>query len=242
MTSPVRRRARTRLRPPDGRFLRLIYARLRRAYGHAAWWPGDSAFEVCVGAVLTQNTSWSNVERALAGLRARGLLELSPLLALPRPTLEALLRPAGTFRVKARRLRALLEFVRDGLGRRLETLRQGDAQAWRRRLLEVDGIGPETADAILLYAAHRPVFVVDAYTRRICARLGLTAADAGYSELQRFFTSRLPPDAALFNDYHAQLVRLAKQACRVQPLCPACPLADLCPRRGLPRAVRPRRR
>ncbi len=195
-----------------------------------------------MGAILTQNTAWSNVERALAGLRARGLLGLEALLALERAALEGLLRPAGTFRVKARRLRAFLEFVRDELGGRVEALERGDAQAWRRRLLQVRGIGPETADVILLYAAQRPLFVVDAYTRRICARLGLAAPDAGYEELQRLFTSRLPPDAALFNDYHAQLVRLAKAACRSQPLCSACPLVDLCPRRGLPRAGAPRRR
>jgi endonuclease-3 related protein len=195
-----------------------------------------------VGAILTQNTAWSNAARALAGLRERGLLELEPLLALEHTALEELLRPAGTFRVKARRLRAFLGFVREELGGRVETLERGDARAWRRRLLQVQGIGPETADAILLYAAQRPVFVVDAYTRRICARLGLTAPDASYQELQSLFTSRLRPDAALFNDYHAQLVRLAKQACRAQPLCPRCPLVDLCPRRGLPRAGAPRRR
>jgi endonuclease-3 related protein len=242
MTSPARAPARTRPPAPDRRFLRLLYARLRRAYGHAAWWPGQSPLEVCVGAILTQNTAWTGAERALAGLRARGLLELAPLLALERTALEALLRPAGTFRVKARRLRAFLEFVRDELDGRVEGLRRGDAQAWRRRLLQVRGIGPETADAILLYAARRPVFVVDAYTRRICSRLGLAAPGASYGDLQRLFTSRLRPDAALFNDYHAQLVRLGKEACRARPLCPACPLADLCPRRGLPRAGARRRR
>ncbi len=211
-----------------------IYARLRRTWGHAGWWPGESPFEVCLGAILTQNTAWANAERALDGLRAGGLLSLEDLLALPPARLEELLRPAGTFRVKARRLRAFLEFVRDELGGRVETLRRGRWREWRGRLLAVPGIGPETADAMLLYAAGRPVFVVDAYTRRIAARLGLAPPDASYDRLQRFFSERLPARAALYNDCHAQLVRLAKEACRVRPLCPRCPLADLCPRRGLP--------
>lgn len=226
-------------RSPD---LTTIYARLRGAWGHAGWWPGDSPFEVCLGAILTQNTAWTNVERALDGLRSRGLLSLEALLALPPRRLEELLRPAGTYRVKARRLRAFLEFVRDQLGGRVETLRTGRWPDWRRRLLAVPGVGPETADAILLYAAGRPVFVVDAYTRRIAARLGLTPPEASYDQLQRWFGQRLPARAALFNDYHAQLVRLAKEACRVRPLCPRCPLADLCPRRGLPPAGGPGRR
>jgi endonuclease-3 related protein len=219
-----------------------VYRRLRRRFGHARWWPGETPFEVCVGAILTQNTAWTNVERALDVLRRRGLLAPEPLARLRADEIAPLVRSAGTYNVKARRLAAFVAFLAREFGGRVEAMAEAEPGALRARLLAVDGIGPETADAILLYAAGLPVFVVDAYTRRVFARLGLVGERAGYDEVQRFFSERLPRDAALFNDYHAQIVRLAKDACRTRPLCERCPLDDLCPRRGIAAERAPARR
>ncbi len=210
-----------------------LYARLRTRFGHAGWWPGESAFEVCVGAILVQNTAWANVERTLESLRRRGRLSFRALDGLPASRLAPLLRSSGTFRVKARRLRAFLDFLGSEYGGRVEGMKAEHPQALRRKLLAVLGIGPETADSIALYAALHPLFVVDAYTRRIFARLGLLRGDESYAEAQGFFMDRLPRDSALYNDYHAQLVRLAKDHCRPRPRCPSCPLENLCPKRGL---------
>jgi endonuclease-3 related protein len=206
---------------------------LRRAYGHAGWWPARTPFEVCVGAILTQNTAWSNVEKALAALRRRGLLSYDRLRPLNASRLAPLIRSSGAYRGKARRLRAFLDFLGREYGGRVSRLRLEEPAALRQKLLEVDGIGPETADCIALYAASKPFFVVDAYTRRIFARLGHLEGAESYGEVQRFFTRALGEDAALFNDYHAQLVRLAKEACRKRPLCARCPLDRLCPKRGI---------
>jgi endonuclease-3 related protein len=206
-----------------------IYERLRARWGHQGWWPGESALEVCLGAILVQNTAWSNVEKALANLGAAGVLhDFARLSALSEEQLAGLVRPAGTYNVKARRLRAFVRFVERELGGDVHRLRAMDARALRARLLAVPGIGPETADSILLYAGGRPVFVVDAYTRRILTRLGRLRGGEDYDEVQRRLTRRLPGDAALFNDFHAQLVRLAKEHCRVRPVCTDCPLADRC--------------
>jgi endonuclease-3 related protein len=188
---------------------------------------------VCLGAILTQNTAWTNVEKALARVRASGRLSFEGLRALPLARLAALLRPSGTFRLKARRVRAFLSFIELRYGGRVELLSGEDPGTLRRRLLEVDGIGPETADSIGLYAGGHPVFVVDAYTRRIFSRLGFILGDEPYEDVQASFHRNLPRDPALFSDYHAQIVRLAKEYCRPRPLCPACPLERVCPRRGL---------
>lgn len=188
---------------------------------------------MCLGSILTQNTAWTNVEKALRRVRAAGRLSFEGLRALPGARLAALLRPSGTYRVKARRVRAFLSFLESRYGGRVEDMAREEPEALRRLLLEVDGIGPETADSIALYAAGHPVFVVDAYTRRVFSRLGLIAGDERYEAVQRFFLRRLPRDAAVFNDYHAQIVRLAKEHCRPRPLCPSCPLERICPRRGL---------
>jgi len=220
--------------------VRAVYARLLRAYGPSGWWPAPTPFEVCVGAILTQNTAWVNVEHALGELRARGLLEPQALARLCAAEIAPLIRASGTYTVKARRLRAFLDFLQSEFDGRLEKMAHCDPGQLRRALLGVHGIGPETADCIVLYAAGLPIFVVDAYTRRIAARLGLTAPTATYDELQRFFTRRLARDAVLFGDYHAQLVRLAKEACRVKPRCALCPLDDLCPKRGFVRGARAR--
>ena len=225
-------RGRAARRPPR---LPEVYRRLLGRYGHAGWWPGETPFEVCVGTILTQNTAWLNVEKALAVLRRRGLLSFDALSRLPASELAACLRPAGTFNVKARRLAAFLGFLGEELGGRVEAMAREEPGRLRRRLLSVHGIGRETADAIVLYAAGLPLFVVDAYTRRILFRLGLIRGTESYDEVQSLFMQALPHDAALFNDYHAQLVRLGKEACRPRPLCERCPLEDVCAKRGLDR-------
>jgi endonuclease-3 related protein len=211
-----------------------VYDLLRVRHGPAGWWPGESDFEVCVGAILTQNTAWANVERTLRGLRARGLLSFERLSRVPPSRLGSLLRSSGTYNVKARRLRAFLAFLGDEYGGRVEGMRAERPSDLRRKLLAVPGIGPETADVVALYAAGHALFVVDAYTRRIFGRLGgpLRGRET-YDEVQRFFMRQLPASAALFNDYHAQLVRLAKEHCRKRPVCTACPLDAHCAKRGL---------
>jgi endonuclease III related protein len=215
------------------RLLLRVYRRLRDRYGHAGWWPSESSFEVCVGAILVQNTAWVNVERTLASLRRRGLLSFEALHRRPPSRLAPLLRSSGTFRVKARRLRAFLDFLRSEYGGMVEAMAAEDPAVLHEKLLAVAGIGPETADSIALYAAGHPVFVVDAYARRVFSRLGLLGGEEAYDEVQRFLMNRLPRDAALYNDYHAQLVRVGKEACRIRPRCAECPLEDLCPKRGL---------
>jgi endonuclease-3 related protein len=192
-----------------------------------------------VGAILVQNTAWANVERALESLRGRGLLAFPALARLPPSRLASLIRSSGTFRVKARRLRAFLDWLGSEYGGDVEAMRRESPERLRERLLAVPGIGAETADSILLYAAGHPVFVVDAYTRRVFSRLGLVGGGESYAEIQRFFAEALPRDAALFNDYHAQIVRLGKDVCRARPRCPECPLEDVCPR-GTPSISVPR--
>ena len=200
-----------------------IYRKLYACYGPQYWWPGDGPFEVMLGAVLTQNTAWSNVERAIENLKQAGLLDLSALLQVSEGELAQYLRPAGYFNVKAKRLLSLCRFL----------AAHGDLpdlsdHELRERLLSVQGIGPETADDILLYAFERPVFVIDAYTRRLFSRLGLVQAKVGYEALRRAFEQALGPDVALYNEYHALIVRHAKEVCRTRPLCDACGLMSGC--------------
>ena len=207
--------------------LSKIYQRLLAHFGPQGWWPAETPLEVAVGAVLTQNAAWSNVARAVANLKAEGLLEepgaLERLLAQPVERLEYLIRPSGYYRVKARRLRGLLAFIAEH-GAGLEGLRDAHAAGLREALLGVRGVGPETADSILLYALGEPVFVVDAYTRRVLLRHGLAAEEDGYQELQALFMDNLAPEVGFFGEYHALLVRLAKEFCRPRPRCQGCPL------------------
>jgi endonuclease-3 related protein len=200
-----------------------IYQQLFECYGPQHWWPGDSPFETMVGAVLTQNTAWANVERAIANLKTAGLLELQAMLQAQPDELAEQIRPAGYFNVKAKRLLSLCDFLAESEG-----LEQLSDKALRTRLLAVHGIGPETADDILLYAFNRPVFVIDAYTRRLFSRLGLVQADAGYETLRRDFEQALGENAELYNEYHALIVRHAKEICRTKPLCDGCCLQSLC--------------
>jgi endonuclease-3 related protein len=209
---------------PRRRRLLRLYDRLHRRYGPQRWWPARSRFEVVVGAILTQNAAWRNAERAIARLRDAGALDLRTVLTLPPARLAGLLRPSGTFRVKARRLHAFARHVQERHGGHLGRLLGLPLPMLRAELRGITGIGPETADAIVLYAAGRPIFVVDAYTTRILARHGLVAPDADYAAVQAFVMAHLPHDPALFNEYHALLVRVGKEHCGARPRCEGCPL------------------
>jgi endonuclease-3 related protein len=213
--------------------LHEVYRKLLRRRGHAGWWPAQSAFEVCVGAILVQNTAWTNVEKALEALRSRGLLSYEALRALPVSALAPLIRPSGCFNVKARRLRAFLYFLGQEYGGRVEAMQAEEPDIVRAKLLAVPGVGPETADSIALYAAGRRLFVIDAYTRRVFSRLGAVRGDEPYDALQRLFMDALPAEAGLYGDYHAQIVLHAKDVCTRRPACAACPLEDGCPRVGV---------
>ena len=203
-----------------------IYERLLAHFGPQHWWPGDSPFEIMVGAVLTQNTSWSNVEKAIANLKAAGLLAPAALAALSVEELAELIRPAGYHNLKTARLKNLLALIEEQGG--VEVLLAQPTATLRELLLGVKGIGPETADSIVLYAAGRPVFVVDTYTHRILFRHGLVSEDCDYFQMQELFMDNLEEDAALFNEYHALIVRVGKEFCRKStPNCDGCPLTGL---------------
>ena len=203
-----------------------IYKRLDRKFGPQAWWPAESPFEVMVGAVLTQNTAWSNVEKAIDALRAEQLLEPDAIHEIDAGSLAELIRPAGYFNVKAVRLKALTNWL-VGMGG-INALADMQVKDLRHELLTVHGIGPETADDILLYAFDHPVFVIDAYTRRMFSRLGLVEENADYEVLRRQFETELDKDAKLYNQYHALIVVQAKDVCRKKPRCTECCLADVC--------------
>jgi len=208
--------------------IRGIYERLYERFGPQHWWPGDGRFEIIVGAILTQNTSWRNVERAIERLRHAEALSPQAMAAMPIERLAELIRPAGYYNLKARRLMALVDWLMDRFDGDLSGPEAMSTAALRQELLGIRGIGPETADSILLYAFDRPVFVVDAYTARVAVRHGLIDADgADYAGLQAVFADALPADAALFNEYHALLVRLGKEYCKRRPRCGGCPLEDL---------------
>lgn len=214
------------------RLLRL-YRDLLRRFGAQGWWPGRTAFEVAVGAILTQHTAWAGAARAVAALRARGLLHPARLAAVPEAELGRLLRPAGTFRLKARYLRAFSRWLLDRHGGRFAGLRAAPLRALRQELLTLPGLGPETVDAILLYAAGRPVAVADAYARRILVRHGLLPPTAGYEAARAVLEAHLPSDPALFNELHALLVAAGKAHCRTVARCGGCPLRPDLP--GTPR-------
>jgi endonuclease III related protein len=223
--------------PVKARLLRLHRA-LERRFGPQRWWPGRTPFEVSVGAILTQHTAWTSAKRAIGSLRREGALTARAVDAIREAELARLIRAAGTYRLKARRLKAFTRWLVDRAGGRFAFLRAAPLDALRRELLEVPGLGPETVDAILLYAAGRPVFVAEAYARRVLARHGLVSPRDGYERVRRFVEAHLPSDPALFNEFHALLVEVGKRACRTIPVCDGCPLAaDLITR--TPRSHRP---
>lgn len=207
--------------------LKKIYDILYESFGPQDWWPGDTPFEVIIGAILTQNTNWTNVEKAIANLKKANLLCLEKLHKLSPEKLAGMIRPAGYFNIKAKRLKSFLDWFFEEYHGKLKNLEGIPTSPLREELLSVNGIGPETADSILLYALDRPVFVVDAYTVRICLRHHLIDKDADYHRVQEIFESNLTGNVQLFNEYHALLVRLGKDFCKPTPRCEACPLNKL---------------
>ncbi len=208
--------------------LREIYRRLYAHFGPQHWWPGETPFEILVGAILTQNANWRNVEKAIANLRDAGVLSLERMAELPVDLLAGYIRPSGYYNIKAGRLRNLLDHIVREHGADLDGFLAQPVRKLREELLSIKGIGPETADSMVLYAAGGPVFVVDAYTHRILSRHGLVGEDCGYRELQELFMDNLEEDAALFNEYHALLVRTGKEYCRKSsPRCKSCPLQGI---------------
>lgn len=212
--------------PPTG-VLHELYRSLGDVYGMQPWWPAESPFEVLVGAVLTQNAAWTNVEKAIGRMKAAGLMSLSAVLTADLPELAEAIRPSGYFNVKARRLRNLCEFLHCHGG--LDSFANLPLDAQRSALLGVNGIGPETADDILLYAFEQPVFVIDAYTRRLLQRVGLTQGPESYEELRQGFERALQRDVQVFQQYHALIVVHAKVVCRKVPRCRECALRMECP-------------
>jgi len=197
---------------------------MRAHFGHRNWWPANSPFEVCVGAVLTQNTAWRNVALAIKKLKDASALDPFKIYELAHDELAALIRPAGYFNVKATRLRHFVEHLVLRHNGDLGKLFEAPLEALRQELLAINGIGKETADSIILYAASKPIFVVDAYTRRILGRHGLVDDKADYDTVQALFHGRIPSDVALYNDFHAQFVAVGHSYCKRVPLCDSCPL------------------
>ena len=205
--------------------LEAIYAKLYRHFGPQSWWPGETPFEVIVGAILTQNTNWQNVAKAINNLKQAKVLSPKKLYSLPRPRLAQLIRPSGYFNIKAKRLKEFLDFLFKNYNGSLKKMFSRPVEDLRKEILSVKGIGPETADSILLYAGGFQVFVVDAYTKRIFSRQKLLSEDAEYHQVQELFTRSLKKDVQLYNEYHALIVRLGKDFCKkTKPKCEICPI------------------
>lgn len=205
-----------------------IYQRLLKHYGTRNWWPAETPFEVIIGAILTQNTNWNNVEKAIANLRQANILTIDAILKLDLVTLEQLIRPSGFFRQKAERLHLFCRYLQKHHQGNLDHLFAQDLSLVRDELLRLKGIGPETADSILLYAGQYPSFVVDAYTYRLFGRLGVLSGKEKYDSVRELFMSQIPEDIQLYNEYHALIVIHCKDICRKKPLCQNCPCADIC--------------
>ncbi len=208
----------------DSKTLLEIYNTLYSFFGPQSWWPGDGAFEIAVGAILTQNTNWANVEKAINNLKSHGLLNVNALHEMPANKLASLIRPAGYFNIKAKRLKEFVDFLVTNYRGSMKRMGNKDTHRLREMLLSINGIGPETADSILLYALGKPVFVIDAYTKRVLQRHGLANEKFTYVELQELFHKNLSPDVRLFNEYHALFVKIGKDYCRPKPRCEICPL------------------
>ena len=204
-----------------------IYQLLFDSFGPQHWWPGQTQFEIITGAILTQNTSWANVEKAIANLKSADCLTPEKLYHLDVSELAEFIRPAGYYNIKTKRLKNFINWLFDNYDGQLANLETFDTDQLRAELLAINGIGFETADSILLYALERPVFVVDAYTARIAFRHQLIEPDANYEQLRELFQSNLPEDTQLFNEYHALLVRVGKEFCKPKARCPGCPLEKL---------------
>ncbi len=202
-----------------------MYYKLYQAFGPQHWWPGDTPFEVAVGAVLTQNTNWGNVERAISNLKKNKALSAKAIHEIPPKKLAELIRPAGYFNVKAARLKSFMNFFMNTYHGNMNKMKNEDTYTLREKLLSVKGIGPETADSILLYALEKTVFVIDAYTKRVLSRHGVMEHEKSYDEFQGLFHSSVEKDTKLFNEYHALFVKVGKTYCkRKKPMCDNCPL------------------
>lgn len=206
--------------------LTKIYYLLFQRFGPQYWWPGDTPFEVVIGAILTQNTSWTNVALAIQNLKDTGCLDPKSLHSIDTSELANLIRPSGYYQIKAERLKTFIDYLFLHHEGRLEGMFDQDLNTLRGELLRIKGIGLETADSIILYAANQPIFVVDAYTRRIFSRHGFFPETWPYADIQSFFMAHLPQDVRLYNEYHALIVRLAKMHCKKRPICNQCPLND----------------
>jgi endonuclease-3 related protein len=205
-----------------------VYKKLLKHFGPQGWWPAETSFEVIVGAILTQSTSWKNVEKAIGNLKREGLLTPEGLLAVNEKKLARLVKPALYYNVKARKLKEFMIFLHDNYGNDLNALFSRPTDELRKELLDVWGVGPETADSILLYAAGKPSFVVDAYTKRIFHRIGLLDKNPSYDSVKHFFEAGLPEDVELYQEYHALIVELAKRYCKTKPACSVCCIKELC--------------
>jgi endonuclease-3 related protein len=203
-----------------------VYARILAAFGPQKWWPARTRFEVIIGAILTQSTNWNNVEKALNNLKSNNLLSPQALKSIPPKKLASLIRPAGYFNVKAKRLKSFISFLFSEYDGHLGRMKKEDLCLLRKKLLNVNGIGPETADSILLYAFDKPIFVVDAYTKRVLYRHNIVSHDADYDTIQEIFMKSMDHDVQVFNEYHALIVRLGKDFCKSKPLCEQCVLKN----------------
>ncbi len=201
-----------------------IYRLLYQYFGPQHWWPAETPFEVMIGAILTQNTAWDNVTKAIENLKNANTLDCEAILDIPVEDLAVLVRPSGYYNQKARRLKSFCFFLKENYACNLEAMFSEEMYSLRRKLLSVKGIGPETADSILLYAGNLPIFVVDTYTYRILSRHGLIPEEAGYDEIQALFMDSLDHDVELFKEYHALLVMTGKNYCKKKPKCEGCPL------------------
>ena len=205
-----------------------IYCHLLARYGPQHWWPAESPFEVIIGAILTQSAAWQNVEKALTNLKVNGRLSPSALRQIPTEELAQLVYPSGYYNAKARKIKSFVYWLGEHYRDNLDELFALDIPLLRQELLSIHGIGEETADSIILYAARKPIFVIDAYTRRILHRLGLIGETKSYSVIHKLFMENLPKDETLFNEYHALFVRHGKEVCKRFPLCQRCCLKPLC--------------
>ena len=207
--------------------LLLIYNKLYKAFGPQHWWPGDTPFEVAVGAILTQNTNWGNVEKAINNLKKEKVLGARAIHDMPVKKLASLIQPSGYFNIKAKRLKSFINFLMNDYHGSMQRLKKEEMHSLRRKLLSVNGIGPETADSILLYALDKPVFVIDAYTKRVLSRHKILRHEDSYEKYQELFHLSLKKDVKLFNEYHALFVRVGKTFCKTKPVCEGCPLEQL---------------
>lgn len=207
--------------------LEIIYKKLHKAFGPQRWWPGDTPFEIAVGAILTQNTNWGNVEKAINNIKSAKALNPKELYKMDVSKLAKLIRPAGYFNIKAKRLKAFIDFLMHEYSGSMDKMRKEDIHTLKEKLLSVNGIGPETADSILLYALDKPIFVIDAYTKRVLSRHGIMEHDRPYHEFQELFHSAIKNNLKVYNEYHALFVRVGKTYCRPRADCDNCPLKGI---------------